>query len=161
MDGFKHLRTQTLLRSCGLGAVIGNGAASIHVVPNDALLRLLASRLVPFLGHVVLPVDVLLDLVDAVLNNSERLSHLKVIHVLFIIELISELEQVVNLLLLLLLDILFGECPSRLGGLSLGGSCLARLGLLDLLLLLDLALSQVILGQSADGHWLLRRLSLR
>lgn len=114
----------------------------------DILLRVLCSGcLVPLLSDLVLPVRILLNLVDAVLNDGECLSHLKVVHVLLVVELVCELKEVVDLLLLLLLDVLLCQGPCRLLLLTLLAWRLRFLCGLPRLRLHLITLTQILFGQ--------------
>ena len=68
-------------------------------------------RCVPLLDELVLPADLVSYLVDPVLDDGQRLSHLVVFHVLFVIELVGELQQLVDLFLLRVFLHLFRYSP--------------------------------------------------
>ena len=55
-------------------------------------LRLLRVGLIPLVCHLFFPVGCLCDLVDTVFDDGQGLSHLIILHVLFIVKLIGELE---------------------------------------------------------------------
>jgi hypothetical protein len=78
--------------------------------------------LVPLISHLFLPVGLLLDLGHTLFDQSQRLSHFEVLHVLLVVQLVGKLQQFVYLSLLFLLGLLFGRSPCRLSGfLSLVG----------------------------------------
>ena len=79
-----------------------------------SLLLFKGSGLVPFFSDLLLPVLVRLDLFDSVLDDGEGLSNLEVLHELIIVQVISELEQLVYFCLLVILLFLFGGGPSWL-----------------------------------------------
>lgn len=64
-----------------------------------------------------MPANLVGDLGDSVLNDGKRLAHLIVLHILFVVQLVSELEQFVDFFLLLVLLLLFSYSPCRLIGL--------------------------------------------
>lgn len=92
--------------------------------------------LVPLLCHFLFPVGFLLDLLDTVLDDCERLSHFKVFHVFLVVKFVREFKQIVDFRLFVVFLLLFGvgPCRSRLGTLlrllgwgSQGGSRLNTL----------------------------------
>ena len=98
-------------------------------------LRLLLSvvGLVPLVSHVLLPVLGFGHLSDSVLDDSEGLSNLIIVHIFFIVKFIGEFEQLVDLSLLVLLCLLFGDGPSWLLSISLVASLAASDGARSLL----------------------------
>ena len=81
-------------------------------------LCLLGIGLIPFICHLFFPVRRLCDLIDTVFDDGEGLSHLIILHVLFIVKLVRELEEFIDLGLLLIFLLSFGHGPCR------SGSCL-------------------------------------
>jgi hypothetical protein len=71
--------------------------------------------LVPLLGDFLLPVGILLHLGNTLLYYRQRLTHLQVFHIFLIIQLISELQQVVNIFLLCIHLLLLCHRPGRFG----------------------------------------------
>jgi hypothetical protein len=61
-------------------------------VTDMTLLVLLLISLVPLVSHLLLPVWLLLDFIDSVLDHGKRLPHFEILHVLFIIKFVSKLE---------------------------------------------------------------------
>lgn len=74
-------------------------------------LVLLGLSLVPLVSHLLLPVWLLLDVVDPVLNDSECLSDLEVLHILLIVQLIGKLKQLIDFLFLGVFLLFFGGSP--------------------------------------------------
>ena len=66
---------------------------------------------VPFLGHLLLPVLIFLDLINTVLDDLEGKFDLLVLHVLIVVELVGEFEKLINFLLLRFLLLLFSGGP--------------------------------------------------
>ena len=80
------------------------------------LRRLLLSDvgLVPLLSHFLFPVGLLLDLLDAVLDNCKGLSDFKVFHVFLVVEFIGKFKQIVDFGLFVIFELLFSVGPGRL-----------------------------------------------
>lgn len=73
--------------------------------------------LVPLVSEFRLPVLVLLDLGDALADDLERLADLKVLQILVVVKVVSELEESVDLCLFVILLLLLGLGPSRFAAL--------------------------------------------
>lgn len=76
--------------------------------------------LVPLLRHLLLPVVVLLDLIDSILDDGQSLSDLIVLHVLFVVQVVCELNQLINLFFFLIFELFLAHGPSRLALALLG-----------------------------------------
>jgi hypothetical protein len=72
---------------------------------------LLFVGLVPLSGDIFLPVRVLGNLIDTVLDNSESLSDLVVLHIFFVVQLVGEFKQLIDLSFLVIFDLLSSLCP--------------------------------------------------
>ena len=75
--------------------MISYGTASISLIVSSGISAVNGiftnSSLVPLIRHFVLPVRVLLDLMNTVLDDGESLSNLEIIHVFLVVELIGKL----------------------------------------------------------------------
>ena len=69
--------------------------------------------LVPLLCDIFLPVVVLLNFLDSILNDCQCLPYLVVLHVLFIIKIVCKFYEVFNFFVSLVVLLLFGSCPRR------------------------------------------------
>lgn len=99
--GLSDAFDETLLGHSGLPSFI----------TDMTLLVLLLISLVPLISHFLLPIWLLLNFIDSVLNHRKRLPHLKILHVLFIIKFVSKLEQLVNLIFFVKFGLLLCHCP--------------------------------------------------
>jgi len=63
-------------------------------------------------GDISLPVGVLGNLIDTVLNNGESLSDFVVFHIFFVVQLVCKFKQLIDLSFLVLFDLLSSLCPS-------------------------------------------------
>ena len=119
---------------------------------------LLLVGLVPLLGHLLLPVRLLSELIDTVLDDGECLAHLVILHVLLIVKLVSKLKKVIDLSLFSLFELSLGLGPGGLLRTLLGsflagdrGRLAAGLSLLALGLSLEVGSSES-LGLGLHGR---------
>jgi len=103
----RHARSIGLLGSLTSGVVL-------------LLAALIFVSLVPLLSHFLLPVGFLLDLSDTILNHSQGLTNLEVLHVLLVIEFVRKFQQIVDVSFLLFLLLLRSSGPCWLRSLFLG-----------------------------------------
>ena len=75
------------------------------------MLHLGLCHLVPLISDILFPVLILFDLVDSVLDDSEGLSDLVVLHVLFIVKVVGKLNKVIDFGLFLVFLLLWGHGP--------------------------------------------------
>lgn len=97
--------------------------------------------LVPLLGDLFLPIWLLSNFCDAVLDDGKSLSDFIVLHVLLVVKFVCELKQFIDFCLLILFNLLF----------SLGPCGSLRATLLRALLASSSALSVQVL--SCELHW--------
>ena len=82
----KELTVSDLASCLGICPVGSRNSSSL------SSLCLFRIGLIPFIRHLFFPVRCLRDLVDTVFDDGEGLSHLIILHVLFIVKLVGELE---------------------------------------------------------------------
>jgi hypothetical protein len=117
------------------------------------------SGLIPFIGNIFLPVFVLPDFIDSILDYSKSLSDFIVFHILFVVKVIGKFNKVVDFCLLCVLLLLGGSGPSWslrfLGFFALGiGCCFLGASELAEVILAKLLRSGSI--SSLRGLWLLK-----
>ena len=106
LNSLEYLRAETLFGCGSFWAVVCYCGSSIILrSPLITAVSRDVTRFIPFLGNILLPVGILLDLVDSILDDRESLTDLKIIHILLVIKFISELKEVIDFLFFLLLHI--------------------------------------------------------
>lgn len=67
------------------------------------VISIIIGGIIPLLSYFSFPVLIFLNLLDSIFNNSQCLSHFKVVHEFLVIKFISKLQQIIYFLLLFLL----------------------------------------------------------
>lgn len=74
---------------------------------------LLLVCLIPFIRKFLLPIWLLLDLVNSVFYDSKSLSYFEIFHILFIIQFVCKLKQLVDFVFFVLIWLFLSHCPRR------------------------------------------------
>lgn len=69
---------------------------------------------IPLVNKLLFPALLVRNFSDPIFDNRQSLPNLVVLHVLFVVKLVSKLKQIINLLFLGVLLHLLRNCPSRL-----------------------------------------------